>query len=226
MTAFRLAGLLVLGQFLLSSCAQFTTNKSDRAELARVAQVEATEYLECIRTETRAFAGQNVAAEYVTQVTIERCAGALAEYEAAETVHLKSMYMMHEQMLEEDVEELNKQARVVVAEEMANLPAVAAGVPAAAPVVAPSAVPAAAAASSAPAASASTASQADERVYLDCIESQAKRFAALDESAETIAEVAHNRCAEYAGASAAALAPRGRALALDTVFEARLLPAD
>ena len=226
MTAFRVVGLLVFGQFLLSSCAQFTTSDSDRAELAQAAQAEAAEYLECIRAETRTFAGQNVAAEYVTQVTIERCAGALAEYEAAETVHLNSMYMMPDQILEEDVEELNKQARVVVAEEMANLPAVAAGAPAAAPVVAPAAAPAAAAATSAPASSAPAALQADERVYLDCIESQASRFAALDESAETIAEVAHNRCAQYAGASAGALAPRGRALALDTVFEARLPSAD
>jgi len=151
----------------------------------------------------------------VTEVAIERCAGALAEYEADEYTHLKSMYMLPDEMLAEDVEELKKQARAVVADEMAGF-AAAAG----------SAAPAAAVGAAAAASKPATVSGGDERLYLDCIESQANRFAALEESAETIAEVAHNRCARYAGTDAAALESRGRALALDTVFEARLSPAN
>ena len=213
--------LLILPVALLGACAQMTTSNSERAELQRAAQAEAAEYLECIRLETRAFAGQNVAADYVTEVVIERCAGPLAEYEAEELAHLKTMYMMPEQMLAEDVEQLNKQARAVVAEEMAGFPAAAGG--------AAIAAPAAAAATAAPGPSAppaAPAAAANDRVYLDCVESQSKRFAELEESAETIAEVAHNRCAQYAGSNAGLLKPRGRALALETVFEARLPSGD
>jgi len=205
--------LLILPLALLAACVQLTTNKNERTLLEQAAQAEAREYLECIRTETRSFSGRNVAADYVTEVAIERCAGALADYEADEYAHLKSMYMLPDEMLAEDIEELKKQARAVVADEMAGFSAAAGS-------AAPVAAVGAAAAASQPA----TVSRGDERLYLDCIESQANRFAALEESAETIAEVAHNRCASFAGA--AALESRGRALALDTVFEARLPPAD
>lgn len=223
MTPSKPVSVLIIGQLLLSGCAQLTTNTNERAVLEQAAAAEAAEYLDCVRAETRTFAGRNVAADYVTEVVGERCIGAMAEYEAAEYEHLNSMYMLPDQMLADDVAALNKQARAVVAEEMAAFPT-ATGSSGVAAAAGATGVAAATATPAAPAL-AVPADPADERVYLDCIESQARRFAALQESAETIAEVAHNRCARYAGPDAAALEPRGRALALETVFEARV-PAD
>ena len=68
---------------------------------------------------------------------------------------------------------------------------------------------------------------ADQRVYLDCMEDQARKYAGVDESASDIADVAISRCRDYlgSGGGTAALQQEGRMLVMGAVLDAKAGPA-
>ena len=63
---------------------------------------------------------------------------------------------------------------------------------------------------------------AEQRIYIDCMEDQGRKYASLEETAATIAEVAHSRCDDYMGGPNPALEKEGRTAVMGAVFDARL----
>ncbi len=204
---------------LLGACAQFTTSDDERAALQARTDQQAAAYLDCVKREALLYTESSSDAAFVYESVADRCAGDLESYKAIKTELLETDVMMTSKPLAVAVDDLERQARVVIADQMvagrAPAGAAPAAVPAARASAAPSAVP------PPPAGGWAT----DQRVYLDCMLEQAKRYSTLNESAETIAEVAQNNCRSYlTGSNAGALAQEGRAVVLNQVFESRVTP--
>jgi len=208
---------LFAGTLLLSACAQFQTNDSERSQLNVAADQQATAYLDCIKRESLLYQDVGNDAAFVYTAVEQRCAADMDAFKSAKKAFLSSTMMMTDQSLQAAVEDLNRRARAAVAEQMVagnggRAAAPAARSTAAAAVVTPR-----------PAAAAGSWND-DQRVYLDCMLEQARLYSALQESAETIAEVAQNKCRTYLGGpDAAGLAQEGRARVLSAVFDARVV---
>jgi len=205
---------------LVSACSQFTTNDAERSLLRAAADQQADAYIECVRRESRSYSGSNSDAAFIYTAVADRCSADIDLYRESATEYYLSKVIMTEAPVEAEVEDLERRARSVIAEQMINAapaPASAAVAPAAAAAAVPAAI------ATRPASSPAGNWQGDQRVYLDCMVEQAKRYASLQESAETIAEVAENNCRAYlGGAGAQSLAAEGRARVLSTVFDARV----
>jgi hypothetical protein len=128
--------------------------------------------------------------------------------------------MVTEKPLNQSVGALNDRAVIEVGE---ALLAAADNQPA---VVAPIAVGAAAAATASPSSVAVPSADgwnAEQRVYLDCMEDQGRKYSGLNESTTVIADVAQSRCKSYmAGPGSAALEQEGRTLVMGMVLDAKL----
>jgi len=220
----KLTAVLILMLFV-TSCAQLTTSKSKLAGLKNTADNVADEYVSCVVKNTLSNASQNVVdVAALAQMAASQCQSELDSYESAQTEYLAAQVMLTKKPLQESVDALNKRATLESTEALVaaaeNQPAGSAPSMAAAPVAVAGA--AATVAASAPAA-APGGWNAGQRIYLDCMEDQANKYAGLNESAVVIADVAQSRCKSYmTGPGAAALEQEGRTLVMGTVFDAKL----
>ena len=222
----RLLGLLAL-MLSVAACSQFTTSKEEQAELQQAADASAAGYLDCIRREALLYVDSDTSPEFIVDAVRSRCDNALNSYAAARKAYLETEVMLVEKPLEASIQELQQQARTLVAEEAVRTGS------------APLATAAASAAATAPARSVKQRAAAgvgvapgaairwssEQRVYLDCMANEAKRYARVQESAEVIAEVAAATCEPYLTADdTAALLSEGRTRLLRTILDARVDP--
>lgn len=215
--------LLVALAALVSGCSQFTTSDAEAAELKRLAEQAADGYLGCIKSEALLYVDSNTEPDFIVDAVRSRCSGALDTYKSAEETYLETQVMMTDKPLEKSVAKLQQRARSLVAEEAVRVGS--------APLAKAAAT---AAATAAPVKSSGSAQQVSavpaewspaQRIYLDCMLDQGKRYANVQESAEVIAEVAANRCRTYLTTeNAAALLQEGRGLVLGTVLDAKVAP--
>jgi hypothetical protein len=143
-------------------------------------------------------------------------------YEESQADYLGAQYMVISGKMTESKNAVNARAETEVSELMLALDDQDA-----APAPTGSAGKDAALASAAATATATVASQpggwtSEQRVYIDCMEDQGRKYATLDESAPTIAEVAQSRCDDYMGGPNPALEKEGRAVVMGIVFDARV----
>lgn len=213
--------VLSLGACLLAGCSQFTTSKEESAALEAAATARGDAYVDCVTQNGVSYTGQSSnEIGTVMQVATAACQPALDSFKSAQEAFLKTQIMLTDKALAASVDTLNERARLAIAEQMVNKPAVAGAAPAAATAVATAVAPAAAAAiSSAPPATGWTAEQ---RIYLDCMKDQGKKYGSLNESATAIADVAQSRCKSYLGEANTALEQEGRALVMGLVMDAKL----
>ena len=212
--------------FLVASCSQLTTNKSELAGLKNTADNFADAYVGCVVNSALSNTSKN-AIDVASAVKLAGgyCQTELDQFKNSQEEYLSSQFMMTEKPLEESVDALNERATIEVSEALLaaadNPPSLAA------PVAAGSAA-AAVAASPSPATSLSAAPAtngwtADQRVYLDCMEDQGRKYSGLNESPTVIADVAQSRCNTYmSGSGTATLQQEGRALVMGIVLDAKL----
>ncbi len=199
---------------LLTSCAQFTTNDRELADMNNEAEAKANNYVECLKREAAGFSGSTDAA-FLGDAARSRCQAEMDAYTVAQSEYLGAQYMMTDKELEKSVEALDKRGRSEIAEMLVTQPtniqpSVSAGV-------------AVAAAGTATVISTPTSWNGDQRVYLDCMQDQAEKYADSDEGAEVIAAVAASRCKMYLGSeSRQALEQEGRAQVMGTVMDIRM----
>jgi hypothetical protein len=199
--------------FTLAACSQLTTNKDELAALQLAAEQRADGYVECIKSNSLANAAKNTI-DVATAVKLAKdaCGAELAAFETAQEKYLGAQMMMTDKPLAAALDAVDERAEKEVGAAL-----LATGTAAVA------AAPAAAGNPTAPAAAAPASWSAQQRVYLDCMEDQANKYAALNESASVIADVAHSRCKTHAVApGTAALTEEGRALVMGAVMDARL----
>lgn len=187
----------------------------------------AQSYVDCVKQESQRILGISRDASFILAEAKSACGSQLDAYTVAESELLDTQYMMIDPQLERSLEELNERSRSAVAE---MLTAGAAATPA--PAASPSspAVPVAAGTSAAAVSrpqqrpvAGNFSPDYEQRVYLDCMQDQAKKYIRLSETAGAIAEVAASRCRSYlVGSNQAALEQEGRAVVMGTVFDARL----
>jgi hypothetical protein len=217
----------LLAMLGVAACSQFTTSKEERAELQQATDAAAAGYLECIKREALLYVDSETAPEFIVDAVRSRCDNALNSYVAARKAYLETEVMLVEKPLEASVQELQQQARTLVAQEAVRTGSTSL------------ATAAASAAATAPAQSVRQRAAAgvgvqpgapirwssEQRVYLDCMAEQAKRYARVQESAEVIAEVAAATCQPYlTSTDTAALLAEGRTRLLRTVLDARVDP--
>jgi hypothetical protein len=199
--------------FTLAACSQLTTNKDELAALQLAAEQRADGYVECIKSNSLANVAKNTI-DVATAVKLAKddCGAELAAFETAQEKYLGAQMMMTDKPLAAALDAVDERAEKEVG--AALLVTGTAAVAAA---------PAAAGNPAAPAAAAPASWSAQQRVYLDCMEDQANKYAGLNESASVIADVAHSRCKTHAVApGTAALTEEGRALVMGAVMDARL----
>jgi hypothetical protein len=208
---------LSLSACLLAGCSQFTTSKEESAALEAAATERGDAYVNCVTQKGLSYTGQGSSEiSTVMQVATAACQPALDSFKSAQDAFLKTQVMLTDKALAASVDALNERARTDIAGQLVSKPAASSVAPAAATAVI---APTAPAVNSAPPASGWTAEQ---RVYLDCMKDQAKKYGSLNESATAIADVAQNRCKSYLGGTNAALEQEGRALAMGVAMDAKL----
>jgi len=205
----------------VASCSQITTNKSELAGLKTVADTSADAYVACVVEASVDTASQGII-DVASAVTIAEglCQSDLNQFKNDQEAYLGAQVMMTAKPLQQSVDALNDRATVEVGEAMLaaadSAPAVALPVAAAGTAAATSSL-------------ASTPAQpangwnADQRVYLDCMEDQGRKYSGVQESAGVIADVAQSRCKSYIpGSVNAALEQEGRTLVMGMVLDAKL----
>ena len=219
--------VLITGTLLTASCSQLTTNKDELAELQSAAEYAADDYVACIVENSLRNATATVTdVASIVQVASTACQTEMDLYTAGEQEYLSAQVMMTEKPLKEAIDALKARASSEAGAALIAAASTSAG-SAAAETAAVAATGTAAATSTvaAPARSQAAPEQwnAEQRVYLDCMEDQARKYAALNESAGVIADVAQSRCKSYmTGPGAGALQQEGRTLVLGTVLDAKL----
>jgi hypothetical protein len=207
---FRAAVLLTMT--LVLGCAQFTTSKEELADMDSIAQARANEYIDCIKREAAGMSA-STDASFLRDAAMQRCEPQLDAYKEAQSDYLNGQFMMISKELDASVAALDKRARNEIAEMLVSQPGMT-------PTPTPAFAPAVAAAT---AATAPAVWNADQRIYLDCMQDQGEKYASLDESVDRIADVASTRCRSYLGTEARqALEQEGRAVVMGAVFDARL----
>ncbi|WKZ11570.1 MAG: hypothetical protein QY320_10810 [Gammaproteobacteria bacterium] len=205
---------------VLSGCAQFTTNRTERAALEAAASEAGDAYVDCIVEAAQRYHQSGEAASVIADVARDACTAARSAFEQADTTYVKSKYMRTVPVVTQDLAALEARARTLVEKQVlerkAGAPAASVAIPAAAPLAPAATVARPAAAPLAP----------DGQEYLDCMRAQGERYAAVDEPAEVVAEVAHSRCATALAdpASAVALERQGRALVMGMVLDRKRGP--
>jgi|GEM_PF-1772948 len=211
--------VLLVGMVSISSCSQMTTNKSELAALGTTAENDGDVYVACVvnkSLDNAAKAAIDVAS--LVELAGNACQSELDQYKSSQEAYLGAQVMMTGKPLQQSVDALNEHARTEVGEALLSA---ADSAPTAASAGVATAV-AAGAASSAPAQPAN-GWNADQRVYLDCMEDQAHKYSGVNESASVIADVAQSRCKAYmAGPGAAALEQEGRTVVMGMVLDAKL----
>lgn len=213
-----LAAALVIG-----GCAQLTTSAEEKADLERVADTKGDSYIACVKNQAAEIYTTTDPA-FIRDAVSSRCGTEREAFIAAKKKSLESKYMLTEKPLQESLDNLDDRARIELAETLLARPA------AAGPGTQPAARSGSTAAVSAPVAAAAPVSagapaswDAQQRIYLDCMDDQAEKYASLDESAQAIAEVAVSRCSMYLGSeSVVALEREGRAQVMGKVMDLRL----
>jgi hypothetical protein len=183
----------------MAGCAQFTTSDADLANMKSVADTRAEEYISCMKTEASTITSSTDYA-FIAQAVSSRCKTSLDTYRAAQKEYLSAQYLITTKPLNLAVADLEERGQNEVAEMLVSRDAD----PAAAPVAAPAqsspgfTLPSTSvAAASAAAVSVVAKWNPEQRVYLDCMDEQADKYARLSESAESIAAVAADRCRSY-----------------------------
>ena len=211
------SNFILFGAVILAGCAQFTTNEQELAALGSAAENEADSYVACVKTEAANYASSEEEISYVVNSAGRECQAELDKYEAVQSEFLSAQYMMIDSKLEESTAAVNQRATDEVAAMMLTRqpqvaspssagglnPGIAAGATAAVPVA---------------------GWNSEQRVYLDCMQDQARKYVDLNENAPSIAEVAQSRCKNYMGGANAVLEQEGRTLVMGIVFDARLQP--
>lgn len=215
-----LAVLLPLG---MTACAQFTTSDAELANLKQMADARADTYINCVKTEASSV-GTNTDYEFVQQAVAARCEPSLDAYSEAQKDYLGAQYMMTGKPLAVSVQELENRGQKEVAEILVTRDA---GQPAPAQAErAPTSqltLPSTMTAASAAAVGAVTAWNPEQRVYLDCMDEQAAAYGRLNESAESIAAVAANKCSSYLTVERrAALEEEGKVRVMTRVMDQRI----
>ena len=208
----KLTLLLPLG---VVSCAQFTTNSDELAELKRAGDAQADAYVECVSKEAASITG-DMELELVQQAVAERCSDNMKAFQAAQKKYLSAQYMMTKKPLGIATAELEQRGQAEVNEVLIARGATENAMPQASPA-------AAAAVATAPAAPAVTEWNPDQRVYLDCMADQAQTYATLNESAEAIAAVAASKCSNYLTSERrGALEQEGKVRVMTQIMDARV----
>jgi hypothetical protein len=218
--------MILACSLLLASCSQMTTNKRELAALKTTADNFADAYVGCVVKVSLKNTSKN-AIDVATAVQLAGtvCQPELDQFTGSQEEYLSSQFMVTEKPLQESVDALNERATIEVGEALLaaadNQPSIAAPVVAGSAAAAVAASPSTATSlSSAPATDGWTA---DQRVYLDCMEDQGRKYSELNESATVIADVAQSRCQSYMnGSGAADLQQEGRALVMGVVLDAKL----
>ena len=211
---------LSLGACLLAGCSQFTTSQEESAALEAAATAKGDAYVSCVTQNGLSYTGQSSGEiSTVMQVATAACQPALDSYKSAQDAFLKTKVMLTNKPIAESVEGLNERARAEIARQLVNKPASPALTPA---VAAAAAAPAATAAAASSPAAAATDGNVQQRIYLDCMEEQARKYSSLNESATVVADVAQSRCKSYLGGANTALEQEGRALVMGLVMDAKL----
>jgi uncharacterized protein YceK len=211
---------------LLSGCAQMTNHVDESADLASAAELKGDAYKLCLRQAAKRLFGMSQEAGFVVDSARSSCSVQLNDYKKAQTEYLETKYTQTGDELEKSVAALEEQSRLdvvamlVTAEGTASIPSQTASVPSTtAGVTAPTA---ATVASTRPVTGAFTP-DFEQRIYIDCMEDQARKYVRLNETAAAIAEVAANRCKPHlTGNNQNALEREGRAVVMGDVFDARL----
>jgi hypothetical protein len=197
---------------VLTGCSQLTTSKKELAGMDDAANLKADLYVDCLKREAGTFTGSTDAA-FMLDAAQRRCDSEMDAYVAAQSAFLSSQFMMIDKELAKSVDSLNERGRAEIAEMLLTQPTPAS----------------AAAVSLAPAVTAAaiivtpSTWTADQRVYLDCMQDQAKKYAGLSESGAAIADVAASRCRSYLTEdSRQALETEGRAQVIGNVMDQRL----
>jgi hypothetical protein len=222
--------IVLTGILLLAGCAQMTTSEDERADLASAAELQGDAYQLCLRQESKRLFDVSKEAGFVVDAARGSCSAQLNDYKKAQTEYLETKYIQTDDELEKSVAALEEKSRLdvvamlVAAEGTASIPrqtAASAGVNA--PVAnAATAASAATVASTRPVAGTFTP-DFEQRIYIDCMEDQARKYVRLNETAAAIAEVAASRCKPHlTGNNQAALEREGRAVVMGDVFDARL----
>ena len=211
--------VLLAGMMSISSCSQITTNKSELAAMGTTAENDADVYVACVVNKSLDNASKNaVDVSSLVKLAGDACQPELDQYKSSQKAYLGAQVMMTAKPLQQSVDSLNERAQSEVGE---ALLAAADSAPAAASAGVATAV-AAGAVSAAPAQPAD-GWNADQRVYLDCMEDQARKYSGVNESASVIADVAQSRCKSYmAGPGTAALEQEGRTVVMAMVLDAKL----
>jgi hypothetical protein len=215
--------VIVASMLLVASCSQLKTNKSELATLKTTADNYADAYVGCVVNVSLKNTSKN-AIDVATAVQLAGavCQTELDQFSGSQEEYLSAQFMLTEKPLQESVDALNERATIEVGEALLaaadNQSAVAA------PVVVGSAAAATPSSAAIPSAPPPTNGwNAEQRIYLDCMEDQARKYSGLNESATVIADVAQNRCRSYmAAAGSAALEQEGRAMVMGMVLDAKL----
>jgi len=207
--------LLVCSLVLLSGCAQFTTNRTDRAALEAAAGKAGDDYVNCVVEAAGRYQQTGESASLIAEVAKKACTESRSAFVDAENAALKTQFMRTEPILQKELAALDQRAMLQVQQvhELALERKVAS--PPVASVAAANVAASSVAATSAP---------ADGSAYLKCMSAEGQRYAGVNEPAEVVAEVAQSRCANLLTdpASAAQLEKQGRALVMGMVLDRKV----
>ena len=197
--------LLVCSLVLLSGCAQFTTNRTDRAALEAAAGKAGDDYVNCVVEAAGRYQQTGESASLIAEVAKKACTESRSAFVDAENAALKTQFMRTEPILQKELAALDQRAMLQVQQvhELALERKVA----------------------SPPVASvAATSAPADGSAYLKCMSAEGQRYAGVNEPAEVVAEVAQSRCSALLTdpASAAQLEKQGRALVMGMVLDRKV----
>ena len=213
----KLATILVI-MMSVTSCSQMTTNADERSALEATANSLGDIYVTCVVNYSLDNSSTN-AIDVASVVTLagRACETDLAQFKNAQEDYLSTQVMMTDKPLQASVDALNERATAEVGEALLSS---AKTQPAAA-------LTAVAVAAAPPATGDPEGWSSEQQAYLNCMDKQAHKYAALDESAPVIADVAQDRCKSYmTGPGVAALEQEGRATAMGIVLDAKLERTD
>ena len=216
---------IVLVAGLVAGCSQFTTSKQEAAALQAAATAEGDAYVSCVTQNALSYTGQSsTEIGALMLVATTACQPALENFRNKQDAYLKTQIMMTDKALAESVDALNERAKSDIAAQLVNRTAPPAASGNAAAMAAPAAAIGAVAVAPAPAQAAPPANgwNTQQRIYLDCMAEQAKKYSGLNESATVVADVAQSRCRSYEAGSDAALEQEGRALVMGVILDAKL----
>jgi len=188
---------------LLSGCAQFTANATDKAALKAVAGKAGDDYVNCVVNAAGRYQQTGESASLIAEVAKKACTASRTEFVDAENAWLKAEFMSTEPILQKDLAALDQRAML----EVQQIQASALEQKVASPAVA--VTPAIA--------------TADGSAYLKCMSAEGQRYAGVNEPAEVVAEVAQSRCANLLTDPASAqLEKQGRALVMGMVLDRKV----